>query len=106
MKRLLILAFAALSLPAHANCGGYLRGGVTRAGDIAGFEPKSTEHIRILDEKRTVDLGSAEAAVDVQYRTRNQTDRKVKVRFGFPVEESFDVGNLGVPEVRTEKKSD
>ena len=106
MKTILMVVFAAMSLPAHANGGGYLRGGVTNTGDIAGFEPKSTEHIRILDEKLTVDLGSAEAAVDIQYRMRNETDKKVKVRFGFPVEESFDVANLGVPEARTEEKVD
>jgi hypothetical protein len=106
MKRMLMLAFAALSLPVHANGGGYLRGGVTRAGDIAGFEPKSTEHIRLLDEKLTVDLGSAEAAVDIQYRMRNETGKKVKVRFGFPVEESFDVANIGVPEAEAARKPD
>jgi hypothetical protein len=104
---MLILAFAALSLPAHANGGGYFRGGVTRAGDLEGFEPKSTEHIRILDEKLTVDLGSAEAAVDIQYRMRNETDKTVKVRFGFPVEESFDMNApAGAPLADTAKKSD
>lgn len=106
MKRMLMLVFAALSLPAHANGGGYLRGGVNHAGDIEGFEPKSTEHIRILDEKLTVDLGSAEAAVDIQYRMRNETDKKVKVRFGFPVEETFDVSNIGVPGSESARKPD
>ncbi len=103
---MLILAFGALTVSALANGGGYFRGGVTRAGDIEGFEPKSTEHIRILDEKLTVGLGSAEAAVNIRYRMRNETDKKVKVRFGFPVEETFDVNHIGVPEVQTAKKAD
>lgn len=106
MKATVILVLAALSVPAHANGGGYFRGGVSQTGDITGFEPKSTEHIRILDEKLTVDLGSAEAAVDIRYRMRNESGRKVKVRFGFPVEESFDVENLGVPAARTAEKTD
>ncbi len=73
----------------HANGGGYFRGGVEHAGDVAGFEPKATENIRILDEKLTVSLGPKEADVEVRYLMRNETDKKVKVRFGFPVEESF-----------------
>jgi hypothetical protein len=73
-----------------ANGGGYFRGGVEQAGDIAGFEPQETEKIRILDEKLTVSLGENSADVEVRYLMRNETDKKVKVRFGFPVEESFD----------------
>ncbi len=80
----------ALALPAHANGGGYFRGGVERAGDIAGFEPKATENIRILDEKLTIKFGQEEAGVEVRYLMKNVTAKKVKVRFGFPVEESFD----------------
>jgi hypothetical protein len=74
----------------HANGGGYFRGGMENAGDVAGFEPKATEHIRILDEKLTLKLGSKQADVEVRYLMRNMTDKKVRVRFGFPVEESFD----------------
>jgi hypothetical protein len=74
----------------HGNGGGYFRGGVENTGDVAGFEPKATEHIRILDEKLTLKLGPKEADVEVRYLMRNVTARKVKVRFGFPVEESFD----------------
>lgn len=86
----LALGFIALHQPAHANGGGYFRGGVERAGDVAGFEPSATEKIRILDEKLTVELGPKSADVEVRYVMRNETDKKVKVRFGFPVEESFD----------------
>lgn len=74
----------------RANGGGYIRGGVEQAGDVAGFEPKATENIRILDEKLSVSLGPKEADVEVRYLMRNETAKKVKVRFGFPVEESFD----------------
>ncbi len=92
MKKSICLSFGfiLLSLPLFANGGGYFRGGVENAGDIAGFEPKETEKIRILDEKLTVALGSKSADVEVRYLMRNETDKKVKVRFGFPVEESFD----------------
>jgi hypothetical protein len=73
-----------------ANGGGYFRGGVERAGDLAGFEPKATEHIRMLDEKLTVTLGPKHADVDVRYLLRNETSNKVAARFGFPVEELLD----------------
>lgn len=73
-----------------ANGGGFFRGGVESAGDVAGFEPKATENVRILDEELTVHLGSSDAEVEVRYLMKNVTDRKVKVRFGFPVEESTD----------------
>ncbi len=86
----LALGFIALHQPALANGGGYFRGGVERAGDVAGFEPSETEKIRILDEKLTVVLGPKSADVEVRYLMRNETDKKVKVRFGFPVEELFD----------------
>lgn len=86
----LAIGFIVLHQPVFANGGGYFRGGVERAGDVAGFEPSETEKIRILDEKLTVELGSKSADVEVRYLMRNETDKKVKVRFGFPVEESFD----------------
>src|SRR6478609_2910759 len=89
---LISCAFAVLAPSAFANGGGYFRGGVERAGDVAGFEPKETEKIRILDEKLTVALGSKAADVEVRYLMRNETDKKVTVRFGFPVEELFDDG--------------
>lgn len=74
----------------QANGGGYFRGGVEKAGDLAGFEPKETDKIRMLDEKLTITLGPKSADVEVRYVMKNVTDKKVKVRFGFPVEESFD----------------
>jgi hypothetical protein len=101
MKRIAILfAFGVLLLiqPLHANGGGYFRGGVENTGDIAGFEPKATENIRILDENLTIRLGPKEAEVEVRYLMRNVTDKKVKVRFGFPVEESADRNLMGEPD--------
>ena len=53
-------------------------------------------NIRILDEKLTVSLGPNDADVEVRYLMRNETRQKVKVRFGFPVEESFDRTNTMV----------
>jgi hypothetical protein len=90
MKTVLLLALAATTLPLHANGGGFFRGGVARAGDLELFEPAEVEKIRILDEKLTVELGKEEAAVEVRYLMRNETGKKVTVRFGFPVEELFD----------------
>ncbi|TAG10794.1 MAG: DUF4424 domain-containing protein [Verrucomicrobia bacterium] len=84
------IALALIAPNAFANGGGYFRGGVEQLGDISGFEPQQTEHIRILDEKLAVALGPRSADVEVRYLMRNETDQKVKVRFGFPVEESFD----------------
>jgi hypothetical protein len=82
--------------PVHANGGGYFRGGVEHAGDVTGFEPKATENIRILDEKLTIRLGQKHADVEVRYLMRNETANKVKVRFGFPVEELFDNSSIEV----------
>ncbi len=93
MKPILFTIVSALALsvlPALANGGGYFRGGVERTGTIAGFEPAATGRVRILDEQLDIALGPAEAAVEVRYLMRNETAAKVKVRFGFPVEESFD----------------
>lgn len=84
------IGFTFLTQPLSANGGGYFRGGVEQTGDVAGFEPSETGKIRILDEKLTVKLGPKSADVEVRYLMRNETDKKVKVRFGFPVEESFD----------------
>ncbi len=90
----------------HANGGGYYRGGVQSAGDVAGFEPSATENVRILDEKLTITLGPKEADVEVRYLMRNETDKKVKVRFGFPVEESFDDDEMGMEPSAKKKPAD
>lgn len=75
---------------AWANGGGYITGGLREAGGITGFEPGATEHVRILDETLLIKAGRASAKVEVRYLMRNMTDKKVKVRFGFPIEESTD----------------
>lgn len=99
MKKGISIGLAAVFLvqPLLANGGGYFRGGVERVGDVVGFEPKETEKIRILDEKLTVELGAAAADIEVRYLMRNETDKKVTVRFGFPVEETFDRNDFGPP---------
>ena len=76
------------------NGGGYARGGAV-GGDVLGFEPVATEHIRILDEQLTANLNPNEAAVTVNYLMRNETNQRVKVKFGFPVEESLDDDFMG-----------
>jgi len=91
------IGFGLAVAPLLGNGGGYFRGGVENAGDVHGFEPKATENIRILDEKLTVILGAGEADVEVRYLMHNETAKRVTVRFGFPVEESFD-GEIGLPE--------
>jgi hypothetical protein len=95
----------ALTQLIHANGGGYVRGGIENTGDVSGFEPKATENIRILDEKLTIGLGPTEADVEVRYLMRNMTGKKVKVRFGFPVEESFDDDNTMGYEPETKPKA-
>lgn len=94
IRTIVALSLTLLTQPLFANGGGYLRGGVERTGDVAGFEPSATEKIRILDEKLTISLSPKFADVEVRYLMRNETDKKVKVRFGFPVEESFDEDNM------------
>lgn len=89
----------------HANGGGYIRGGIETTGDVGGFEPSSTENIRILDEKLTVKLGPKQADVEVRYVMRNETAKKVKVKFGFPVEESFDQNLMGGDEKTPDRKT-
>lgn len=79
-----ILVSAAL---AFANGGGYTRGGAV-GGDVSGFEPISTGSVRILDEQLTARLGPETAEVEVRYLMRNESAKKVKVRFGFPVDET------------------
>lgn len=90
------IAWCLLVLTTHAaaNGGGYVIGGVENTGNIAGFEPSSTEKIRILDEKLIIRLRRDHADVEVSYLMRNETARKVKVRFGFPVEESRSYNEL------------
>lgn len=76
---------------AWGNVGGFVaKGGVRANGDVRGFEPVATENIRILDEKLTANLGPTQAEVEVRYVMKNLTSKQVKVKFGFPVEESFD----------------
>jgi len=97
-RKLAALGFLLASVQLlNANGGGYFRGGGENTGDVSGFEPKATENIRILDEKLTVKLGPKEADVEVRYLMKNVTDKKVKVRFGFPGEESFDRELMGEP---------
>lgn len=88
-----ILRFTFLGLlsiqPLLANGGGYFRGGIERSGDVSGFEPEETDKIRMLDEKLTIAFGREEASVEIRYLMRNESDKKVQVRFGFPVEESL-----------------
>jgi len=83
-------AFLLATLPAFPNGGGYARGGVESTGTLTGFEPKGTENIRILDEHLTIRLGMDDADVKVVYRMKNQSGKRIKVRFGFPVKESSD----------------
>lgn len=87
LSALLVLTFVPTA-SLLANGGGYVTGGVSSSGDVLGFAPEATEKIRILDELLVARLGPNSAAVSVRYRMKNETASKVKVRFGFPVEET------------------
>lgn len=87
LPALLTLTFVPCDL-LLANGGGYLTGGVESSGDVLGFEPEATGKIRILEENLVAKLGPNSARVSVRYRMMNETDGKVTVRFGFPVEET------------------
>ena len=86
----IFLLFGTLVLPVYGNGGGYILGGVDRTGNLAGFVPEETDKIRIVDEVLTVTFGPREAEVDVRYLMRNESSKRTTVRFGFPVEETFD----------------
>jgi len=73
---------------ACGNGGGYITGGVRATGGVVGFEPVATGHVRILDETLVIRAGRDSATVEVRYLMRNMTDKRVRVRFGFPIEES------------------
>lgn len=70
-----------------ANGGGYFRSGIGYTGTVSVFEPSGTQSVRIMDELLTVDVGQKAAHVEVRYVLKNQTDKRTKVRFGFPVEQ-------------------
>ncbi|MBL9155897.1 MAG: hypothetical protein JNJ70_00400 [Verrucomicrobiales bacterium] len=72
---------------AFANGGGYETGGVKATGDAVRFEPRLTKGVRIVDEQLHIGLGPSSASVRVRYRMANVSPSRLKVRFGFPVEE-------------------
>ncbi|GAA5483276.1 NADase-type glycan-binding domain-containing protein [Haloferula sargassicola] len=94
MKHLIIIHLG-LVASVFGNGGGYFRGGVEQVGDVAGFEPENTDHVRIMDERLEVKLGPKSAEVSVRYVMKNEGDQAAKVRFGFPVEESKDRDDYG-----------
>lgn len=92
LARLAMAAAVVVLMPGAlwANAGGYFRGGVESSGTLGGFEPRQLQNVKILDEKLEVVMRENRAEVDVRYVLRNETDKRVRVRFGFPIEESFD----------------
>lgn len=97
LKTILVVSMLSfLSGDLFANGGGYVTGGTERTGDIAGFEPKATESIRMAEEDLHIKLGPGRAKVEIRYRMENVTKQRVSVRFGFPVEESPKVHGLGI----------
>jgi hypothetical protein len=91
MSMMPLIGLLLIGVPtAWGNGGGYISGGLRSTGGIVGFEPLATEHVRILDETLVIRAGKDRAKVEVRYRMRNMTGKKVKVRFGFPIEESAD----------------
>ena len=106
MRVLLFFIPLLCCVPVFANGGGYFRGGVESSGDVGAFEPEGTENIRILDEKLVIELGPEKAEVEVRYIMRNLTEKTVKVRFGFPVEESLDNNHMEGEWVDRSKSAD
>lgn len=91
---ILLPLLVASAVPLFANGGGYFRGGIKEAGDLTAFEPQATGNVRMVDEKLTISLGKDAAKVEIRYLLKNQTAGKVTVRFGFPVEELFDIDGM------------
>lgn len=90
-----VLLLLVLGATAFGNGGGYYRGGVTQTGGLEGFSPRHTEKIRLVDEDLRISFREKAADVRIEYVMRNETNERVKVRFGFPVEETFDQGWMG-----------
>lgn len=81
-----LLSLLALSSVLYGNGGGYHHG-VKLTGTVAPFTAEGTENVQIMDEKLDVVLAGKSAKVSVLYKMRNVTTKKVKVKFGFPVED-------------------
>lgn len=79
-----------------ANGGGY-RYGLQSTGAVAPVSMEGTEHVAIVEEDLNIDLWSQRAAVMVNYKLLNTTNRAVKVVFGFPCDETKSNGGWPVP---------
>lgn len=76
-----------IDVSVFANGGGYETGGVKATGDAVRFEPRLTKGVRIVEEQLHIGLGPSSASVQVRYRMKNVSPTRLKVCFGFPVEE-------------------
>ncbi|MDB9741215.1 hypothetical protein OAB00_00005 [Akkermansiaceae bacterium] len=85
MNKLILFLYVVFTPLLLANGGGY-RYGIDFTGGIAPFSSEGTEAVEILDEKLDIFLGAEEAKVRVVYKMKNTSDKKQKVKFGFPVE--------------------
>lgn len=72
----------------QANLGSFYDDGVFSSGALRAFEPRHMEAVRIVDENLVIDLGDRAADIEVRYLMRNETGKRVKVRVGFPIEET------------------
>lgn len=73
--------------PVQANGGGW--SSVNRSGSILPFEMEDIASVVMETEDLTIDLWTSHAEIWVTYRLRNTEDKKVKVRFGFPMESTY-----------------
>lgn len=96
----LLLGYSLLSSMVFGNGGGY-HYGVKFTGTVAPFTAEGTENVQILDEKLDIILGDDAAKVSVLYKMKNVTDKKVKVKFGFPVEDVESSWDLQKNEITT-----
>jgi len=86
MKKFILFSFFIFVEIVMGNGGGY-QYGTDFTGAISPFTSEGTESVQILDEKLDILLGEESAKVSVLYQMKNVTDKKVVVKFGFPVED-------------------
>lgn len=84
---LMTVHLAAIATGAFGNGGGYFTRGVDQTGMIQSFQPEGTEQVAIIQEDLEIVLGPQSTRVEVRYILRNVSEKKARVRFGFPVEE-------------------
>lgn len=88
---LFLIHFHSLHVEGSGGEGGSFRdGGVVSSGAVTGLQDRAPNDIRLFDQQLHVTLGLNKARVEARYVLRNETNRKVTVSFGLPLEEIGD----------------